>query len=109
MKTTPHLLVAGVLIVITLFAAVPSLFAGFGGMKHDFRELRIVGSATRTDVVPADRATAPLVADLARPPSSNPFSARKDARLGLDMIKIDAPPPPRLDYPPLPVLPVPVK
>jgi hypothetical protein len=107
MKTTPHLLVAGVLVVIALFATASGLLGGSGGYPVTTRDLRVVGSSTRTDVVAAERATAPLVADLAGPPSSNPFSARKDG--STPILNIPLPPPPRVEYPSLPVLPVPVK
>jgi hypothetical protein len=107
MKATPHLLVAGVLVVIALFASASSLLGGSGSYPVATRDLRVIGPGTRTDVVPAERATAPLVADLAGLPSANPFSERRDTRTS--PLNIPLPPPPRLEYPPLPVLPVPVK
>jgi hypothetical protein len=104
MKPTPHLLVAAVLVVVGLFATASALIGGAGSYPIPVRDLRVVGPATDTKVVPAERATGPLVADLSAPPASNPFSARRDFRSV--ELAIGQPPPPRVEYPALPVLPV---
>jgi hypothetical protein len=107
MKGSPHVLIAAVLAAIALFATSSALLGGGGGYPMPTRDLRVIGSATRTDVVPGERAFAPLVAELSTPPLSNPFSKRPQATT--QMAKYPPPPPPRLELPPLPVLPEPVK
>jgi hypothetical protein len=104
----PHLLVAAVLVVIALFGTASALIGGAGSYPVLVKDLRVVGPSTRTDVIGAERAIAPVVPELSTPPVSNPFSARRSPSIPFD-IKVPLPPPPRLEYPPLPVLPVPVK
>ena len=107
MKTSPQLLVAAVLIVISLIATASALLGGGAAYAVPTHDLRIVGPDTRTAVITAERATAPLVAELSSAPASNPFSAHKS--FNATTVKIPAPPPPRLAYPALPVLPLPAK
>ncbi len=108
MKTTPHLLAAGLLTVVALFSTGSAIIGGIGGFPIPTHDQRIVGPATKTDVVPAERALLPLIPELSEGPGFNPFSARRTPG-GPSITHIPPPPPPQLDFPALPIMPVPQK
>jgi hypothetical protein len=106
MKSTPHVVVATILVLVALIGSAGAIIGTAGGFALPTRELRIVGPASLPTVIPGENALQPLVVDLDGP-MANPFSPRKAAASA--MAKIPLPPPPLLDFPALPPLPLPEK
>ena len=106
MQVTPHLLIAGAVTLIVLVVTVPGLIGDGGSWQVTDHELRVVGPTTDTAVVPATRATDPVVPELAHLPDTDPFNPQAP---GMNVTGVAAPPPPPLQLPSLPVLPAVVR
>jgi hypothetical protein len=103
MKPTAHLGIAAALAVVAIGGTASALIGGAGSYSTPVRELRVVGAVTRSDVQPADRAIQAVVPELAEGPAANPFNPRRNS--SPVNVRIPPPPPPRVEYPALPVLP----
>lgn len=103
-KVTPHLVVAGAILLIALVITVGPLLSGAGSYPVERTDPKVATPAAA--VVPATVATDPLVAGIDRMPVDSPFTLRKTGvtrgpRIGM-------PPPPPLDLPVPPLLPLPI-
>lgn len=103
-KVTPHVLVAGAILLVALVITVGPLMTGAGSYPIERTDPKVATPAAA--VVPATTATEPLVAGIDRMPVDSPFTLRKTGitrgpRIGL-------PPPPPLDLPVPPLLPLPI-
>ena len=99
---TKHLLLGGAAVLLSLIALVTGLGA------HAGDELATPGDNTKVSlgahVISADRALLPLVPAYAGEAATNPFTMK---RAELRSSHLNFPPPPPLDLPALPVLPIP--
>ncbi len=103
-KVTPHLLVAGVIVLIALLVTVGPLLGGAGSYPIERTDPKV--ATPPAAIVPATVAIDPLVAGIERMPVDSPFTLRKTGitrgpRIGM-------PPPPPLDLPVPPLLPMPI-
>jgi hypothetical protein len=101
-KPTPHLLITASAVLVALVAALPVLLFGGGSWATPTTVLRIVGPAADSDVYPATVPVGPLIADYDHAPDLNPFNPRAQS----SGTGVPAPPPPTLEVPPLPMLPL---
>lgn len=97
-----HLLIAGSLVVVSFITL------GLGATSSGS-----ITSADSTDgnkpalgshIVPAARALDPLSREFANEPATNPFTLKKAGEI--KQTRLPFPPPPPLELPPLPVLPI---
>jgi hypothetical protein len=100
MRITPHLIIALALVALALLIAVPAGLSATARWPSPVRDFRL--SAAASSPVPAQRATAPVVAGLDNA-VRDIFTLRS---VGNDN-NGDLPPPPPLTLPALPVLPLP--
>lgn len=104
MKTTPHMIAAGIVVLVCLVPTLPRLLGGVPIYAVPTSELTIAvpeGAA----VVDSTTALDPLVPAYGGSRSRNPFNLRPEAkRVGLD---IPMPPPPVLELPAPPPMPKP--
>lgn len=103
-KVTPHLLVAGAIVLVALAITLGPLMTGSGSYPIERTDPKVATPAA--GVIPASAATDPLVGSTDRMPVDSPFTLRKTGvtrgpRIGL-------PPPPPLDLPVPPLLPLPI-
>jgi hypothetical protein len=104
MNVSPHLVVAGVLVVLALCATLGPICTGTGSYPIPVTDLKIAATAEDKTVTTADAAIMPLIPTLSHLPDSNPFVLRKvGAEVG---IKLAFPPPPPVQLPAPPILPL---
>ncbi len=102
---TPHLAVAGAILLIAIGITVGPLTTGAGAHPLPVAELKIGAIASLGDVVPADAALAPLDPAYAARVDGNPFVLRDNTEHR--SAKIPFPPAPPLTPPDPVVLPLP--
>ncbi len=103
MKPTPHLIAAAAIVVVAAAICLPALFSG-GGSYAIAGTVPKVASPAPT-LLPAAVAVEALAVAFERPGEDNPFTLRKTSvRRGP---RITLPPPPPLDVPAPPLLPIP--
>ncbi len=99
---TNHLLIAGGLVVLSFITL------GIGLTSSGAIDAEHGGDtgkpALGTRVIPAARATDPLSRDSATEPATNPFTLKKAGEV--KQTRLPFPPPPPLDLPALPILPI---
>ncbi len=106
MKSTPHLIIAVVGVLIALAITISPLLDGGGAIPIPITELKVTAKKSDTMIIPADQPIKALVDDLAGPPATNPFTGKS---VGPPPSRLPAPPPPPLELPLPPVLPLPEK
>ncbi|MBA3708965.1 MAG: hypothetical protein H0W83_09130 [Planctomycetes bacterium] len=104
MKPNPHLLIGALLLLVAIIAVGSVLVEPSADFPITTRDLRVVGPAADTEIIPAEHALLPLMPEFDGP-IANPFSSRKPTDGG-GGVKIRKPPAPPLDLPALPVLPL---
>ncbi len=96
-----HLLIGAAAVVISLISLVTGLGSSVGNIAESTTD------STKTTlgahVVTAARALQPVVASAVGDPTTNPFTMK---RAELRSTRLSFPPPPPLDLPALPVLPI---
>ncbi len=104
MKLTPHLAVAGAIVLVALAITFGPLVTGPGDFPITTTDPKVATPAA--PIYPATSALDPLVAGAERMPTDNPFTLRKTGKTRGP--RIGLPPPPPLDLPLPPILPLPV-
>ena len=91
---------------LAILVSFDALFTSGSGYVVNLTELRVALSKQQKNVVPASKPIEPLVPGLSGVPPVNPFTLRGPA---MKKLPIPLPPPPPVELPPLPVLPIPEK
>ncbi len=103
-KITPHLAVAGGIVLVALAITVGPLVTGPGDFPITTTDPKVATPAA--PIYPATAALDPLVDGVDRMPTDNPFTLRKTGKT--HGLRISVPPPPPLDLPLPPILPLPM-
>ena len=106
MKSTPHLIIAVICVLIALAITISPMLDGGGAIPITTTEMKVTAKKGDKVVIPADTPIKALVDDLAGPPATNPFTGKAGPR---QQSRLPAPPPPPLDLPLPPILPLPEK
>lgn len=103
MRMTTHVVVAGTLLVLAAFVAVPVFLAMPAERLVPLERLTVPAEKARPQLSTAERALGPLVQSQAGMPVGNPFALRDRGRTS--MSAVPEPPPPLLQLPEPPLTP----
>lgn len=106
MRISSHQVVAVAAMALAIGVSLQALLTTDRGYVVNLTELKVAPTARQRKVVPADSALLPLQPNLSGVPAVNPFTLRGPA---MRQLAIPLPPPPPVELPPLPVLPLPEK
>jgi hypothetical protein len=106
MRISSHQVVALAAVAVAILISLQALFTSGSGYVVNLTELRVAPTKRDLIIVPASKAIEPLVPGLSGVPPVNPFTLRGPA---MRKLPIPLPPPPPVELPPLPVLPIPEK
>lgn len=99
---TPHMWAAGAIAVLVIAVTVSPITSSGGDFPVTNTDPRI--AKPMADVVPAERALAPMAGSVTDMPTESPFTLRKTGSVRGP--RIGLPPPPPLDVPSPPLLPM---
>jgi hypothetical protein len=103
---TPHMILAGIARALTLLLTIGSIFTSSSAIEITITDLKVERKAGDLDIIPADTPIKPLVAELGGQPQANPFTLKP---VGPPKSQLPPAPPPPLDLPIPPILPLPEK